>query len=220
MPQPPALEPTPGPEAWENENRILSALVARARDGDQPAFEELYNRTARWLLSHVRRLVDDGQAEDVLADVYIQVWKGLGSYDEKRAAPGVWLAMIARSRALDHLRRQKRSNLAHESARMEASIEADEARSPEQLLSQSQREALLRLTLGSTALNSSERAVLGLAYFREHTHQEIAGITGLPLGTVKSLLARSQEKLRVALGAELTGFARSQPGRDRLHDRP
>ena len=198
---------------WAEENRHLAALIGQARNGDTDAFEQLYRRTARWLLSHVRKLVEDGLAEDVLADVYLQVWKGLATYDEQRAPPGVWLAMIARSRALDHLRGEKRTAHAHENARMEASMEADEAQGPEQLLTRSQRASLLHLCLGSTGLSAEERTVLGLAYFREHTQGEIAAITGWPLGTVKGMLARSQEKLRARMAAGWPELARA-PGRE------
>ena len=75
--------------AWEQENQRFGRLIGQAAAGSIDAFEELYNRSARWLLSHVRRLIDDGQAEDVLAEVFIQVWQSLGSYDPARASPAV-----------------------------------------------------------------------------------------------------------------------------------
>lgn len=207
--------PTATPSAagpWVDENQLLADFIARARSGDLEAFEQLYDRTARWLLSHVRRIVDDGQAEDVLADVYVQVWRGLGSYDASRAAPGVWLTMIARSRALDHLRKEKRSINAKESARIEAFVDDVATEGPEQLLSAAQRCRMVQLSLGSAALSADERTALGLAYFSEYSLQEIATATGWSVGTVKSVLARAQDKLRTEIIAVRPGAARRQQG--------
>ena len=185
---------------WREENEVLLQLIARAGAGDVDAFERIYNRTARWLLSLVRRLVDDGHAEDVLAEVYIQVWKSLGSYDALRAPPRVWLSVIARSRALDHLRREKRAGQVHGSPEMIVTMEPDDPDSPEQLLSRAEDCQLMRMSLATTDLSADERTVLDLAYFRERTQQEISTLTGLPLATVKTIMGRARDKLRAHIG--------------------
>lgn len=187
-------------ERWREENEILLKLIAQAAAGDVGAFEQIYDCTARWLLSVVRRLVDDGQAEDVLAEVYLQVWKTLGTYDADRAAPRVWLAVIARTRALDHLRREKRRGQAHDSPELIATMELRVDDGPEQLLSRAEECRLVRLSLAGTPLSPDERTVLGLAYFRESTQQEISHLTGLPLATVKSIMVRARDKLKAHLG--------------------
>lgn len=181
---------------WQQENDFLLQLIARARVGDTEAFEHIYNCTARWLLAIVRRLVEDGQAEDVLAEAYLQVWKTLHSYDAEKAPPRVWLAVIARSRALDHLRREKRRGQAHDSPEMIVTMETHDRDGPEQLLSRAEECRLVRLSLAATPLSPDERTVLGLAYFRENSHQEISDLTGLPLGTVKTVMLRAREKLK------------------------
>jgi RNA polymerase sigma-70 factor, ECF subfamily len=193
---------TRGPDAevaqrWQQENELLLQLIAKAGAGDIEAFEQIYNCTAHWLLSVVRRLVDDGQAEDVLAEAYLQVWRTLGSYDAAKAPPRVWLAVIARSRALDHLRREKRLGQALYSAEMIATMDLHDQDGPEQLLSRAEECRLVRLSLAATPLSPDERTVLGLAYFRESSHQEISELTGLPLGTVKSAMVRARDKLRM-----------------------
>ncbi|MCC2635067.1 MAG: sigma-70 family polymerase sigma factor [Ramlibacter sp.] len=187
-------------EQWREENEILLKLIAQAAAGDVVAFEQIYDCTARWLLSVVRRMVDDGQAEDVLAEVYLQVWKTLGTYDAGRAAPRVWLAVIARTRALDHLRREKRRGQAHDSPELIATMDLRVDDGPEQLLSRAEECRLLRLSLAGTPLSSDERTVLGLAYFRESTQQEISHLTGLPLATVKAIMVRARDKLKAHLG--------------------
>lgn len=197
-------------EQWREENEILLKLIAQAAAGDVEAFEQIYDCTARWLLSVVRRLVDDGQAEDVLAEVYLQVWKTLGTYDADRAPPRVWLSVIARSRALDHLRREKRRGQAHDSPEMIATMEMRDDDGPEQLLSRAEECRLVHLSLAGTPLSSDERTVLGLAYFRESTQQEISDLTGLPLATVKAIMVRARDKLKMHFG--MPGAAVPSPG--------
>ena len=185
---------------WQDENEVLLQLFFKAGAGDIRAFEEIYNCTARWLLSVVRRMVDDGQAEDVLAEAYLQVWKTLDSYDAAKAPPRVWLAVIARSRALDHLRREKRLGQVHDSPEMISTMELHDRDGPEQLLSRAEECRLVRLSLAATPLSPDERTVLGLAYFRESSQQEISELTGLPLGTVKTMMIRARDKLKAYIG--------------------
>jgi RNA polymerase sigma-70 factor (ECF subfamily) len=195
---------------WQEDDDLLVQLIARAGTGDTEAFEQIYNGTARWLLSIVRRLVHDGQAEDVLAEAYLQVWKTLDSYDAAKAPPRVWLAVIARSRALDHLRREKRLGQAQDGPEMIAVMEVQTREGPEQLLSRAEECRLVHLTLAATPLSPDERTVLGLAYFRESSQQEISELTGLPLGTVKTILQRARDKLKANIG--VTGASPRSPG--------
>ena len=200
---------------WQQDNHRMATLIVRAREGDLAAFEALYNGTARWLLWRVRRLVDDSHAEDVLAEVFLQVWKTLDSYDAARAAPRVWLAMIARSRALDHLRREKRRGEVHGCPEVAGVADEVQEDGPEQLASRAEQGRLVRVSLAGAHLSSDERKLLGMVYYGEHTQLEISSLTGLPLGTVKSTIARGQAKLRASYvmacagsaGALVTGLA-------------
>ena len=193
-------------QQWQEENEFLLQLIARARGGNTEAFEQIYDCTARWLLSIVRRLVDDGQAEDVLAEVYLQVWTTLATYDASRAPPRVWLSVIARSRALDHLRREKRRGQAHDSSEMIATTALRDNDGPEQLLSRAEDCRLVHLSLAGTPLSSDERTVLGLAYFRENTQQEISDLMGLPVATVKTIMVRARGKLKMHFGMTVNEF--------------
>jgi RNA polymerase sigma-70 factor (ECF subfamily) len=201
--QPSPSEPAPSEPAAcarAEENLLLADLLARTRQGDQAAFAAFYDRTVRGLLALVRSLVRDGQAEDVLADTYLHVWRHVGSYDPSRAPPGAWLALVARSRALDHLRREKSHGARERQEMAQAGIDSsDRSGCPERLLSSAEERMLVHLSLSGRSLSHDERNVIGLAYFRECTHQEIAGITGLPLGTVKSTMLRAHDKLRLQL---------------------
>jgi len=190
---------------WEARNRRFGALLEQARSGDTAAFAALYDASARWLLGIVRRIVDDGQAEDVLADAFLQIWRSLPDYDASRAPAAVWMAVIARSRALDHLRRERsRRNAAADGWAMQHEL----VDGPEQIFSRSQQEKLVRLSVMN--LDGTERLLVGLAYFRDCSYPEIARLTGLPLARVRSCMAGAQSKLRLLVRHASTPAA---PGR-------
>lgn len=175
-------------------NRDLHRWITAAAQGDVPAFEALYNGTAAWLLARVRRIAGPNHAEDVLAEVFLQVWRSLPLYDDSRGEPLAWLATIARSRALDRVRTELRCHGGQLDAPADDGIEESHQAGPEELLATAECASLLRVSMG--ALSAKERLVLGMAYFRDCSQSEIAALTGLPLGSVKSLMVRSQRKLR------------------------
>ncbi len=188
-------------------NRTLKLLIRAAAHGDIAAFETLYTSTAKWLLGRVRRIVGDGHAEDVLSEVFLQVWRSLPVYEESRGEPLAWLATIARSRALDRVRTEVRSHGGRLDAVASQEVEESHDAGPEQLLAVAERDRLLKVSMG--ALSPKEQLVLGMAYFRDCTQNEIAALTGLPLGSVKTLMTRSQQKLRLSYGSAQTGTGRS-----------
>lgn len=189
--QPAGESPGPG---WESRNARFGHLLLRARQGDAEAFALLYEASSRWLLSFVRRMVGEEHAEDVLADAYIQIWKSLAAYDEKRGVPAVWMAVIARSRALDHLRGERSAGRRID-AGVDVQHEASRDDGPEQLLTRSEEAQLVRLSVAR--LEPTERLVVGLAYYRECSCPEIARLTGMSMSAVKASMARAQEKLRL-----------------------
>ena len=193
----PAEPRTAADPARDERNLPLKVMIAAAARGDIHAFEALYNSTAGWLLGRVRRITGDSLAEDVLAEVFLQVWRTLALYEESRGEPLAWLATIARSRSLDRLRTERRSHGGELEAPQCAQAEEVHEIGPEQLLAIAERDRLLKVSMG--ALSPKEQLVLGMAYFRDCSQNEIASLTGLPLGTVKTLMTRSQQKLRAAL---------------------
>jgi RNA polymerase sigma-70 factor, ECF subfamily len=184
---------------WPELNRRAELLIDRAKTGDDDAFTELYGCTCRWLLARIRRLVGNAHAEDVLAEVYIQAWQELGRFDPGRGSGVAWLAVIARSRALDFLRREKRLNLAWQASFALTACGDIMRDSPENIFSALESWRLVQLHI-ARSLSPQERLVLGLAYFRENTHQQISDSTGIPIGTVKTTIARAKVKLRDNLG--------------------
>jgi RNA polymerase sigma-70 factor (ECF subfamily) len=179
----------------------MAALLQAAAAGDGRAFESFYSATVRYAMAVVRRITGVALAEDVLADCYFQAWREASRFDAGRGSALTWLLTMARSRALDRLRQE---TLRHGGLSGAPAFEADESQAcegpgPEALLESV--ESNCRLHAALAGLSATERWVLGLAYFRDHSHSEIATLTGLPLGTVKSHVTRAQQKLRVALQA-------------------
>jgi RNA polymerase sigma-70 factor (ECF subfamily) len=192
-------QPSNEREAQCARDEMLAGLLRAAAGGDGRAFEQFYDATARQALGLVRRIAGDAHAEDVLADSYFQAWRSAAQFDASRGSALTWLLTLARSRALDRLRQE---TLRHGGLSGAPEFDADElqqpgAVGPDALLESVEARSRLHEALGTLAPN--ERWVLGLAYFREFSQSEIASITGMPLGTVKSLMTRAQHKLREAL---------------------
>src|SRR3954471_24569978 len=94
------------PADWPERSRELAQLLARCGLGDRAAFGDLYERTSGHLFAVVLRIQRDrGQAEDLLQEIYVSVWKAAASFDAARSQPLTWLTHIARNRAIDRLRR-------------------------------------------------------------------------------------------------------------------
>lgn len=167
-------------------------LLGRVADGDLESFAEFYDRhSARTLgLIHgmVRNPVD---AEDLLQEVFAQVWSDAHRYDPRRSPPQFWLSLIARSRTLDHLRRaRRRSDGEGEDEPEEASGVAESAESTESA-------GLVRGALGRLPREQSE--VIRLAFYGGLTHAEISARRGIPLGTVKTRIRLGMQRMREIL---------------------
>lgn len=180
----------------------LAELLQAASQGSAGAFESFYDRTASYAYALARRMVRPDDLDDVLADAYFQVWREAARFDPARGSAVTWLLTLVRSRALDLLRRQRA--LAQIETPVETPEEATDAPSalpgPDEVLAVARAGSRLHAALATLSVN--ERWVLGLVYFRDLTHAQIAECTGIPLGSVKSLLLRSQAKLREHLGTD------------------
>ena len=177
----------------------LAALLGSAATGDAKAFETFYDLTIGYATGVVRRIVGDNHCDDVLSDAYFQAWREARRFDPQRGSALTWLLTLARSRALDRLRAEslRHGGLSGAPEADEEALGADDVPGPEALLASTQ--ASHRLHAALAGLSPNERWVLGLAYFRDMSQSEIAAVTALPLGTVKSLVHRAQQKLRAVL---------------------
>jgi RNA polymerase sigma-70 factor, ECF subfamily len=194
--QEPLTESPPVPAPREPQ---LAALLVAAAAGDARAFEQFYDATVRHAMAVVRRVAGSAYAEDVLSDCYFKAWRNAAQFDPARGSALAWLLTMARSRALDRMRQE---TLRHGGASGAPEFDADS----EQAAHDAGPDALLETTQASTRvhaalaqLSANERWVLGLAFFRDCTQSEIATLTGMPLGTGKSLITRAQHKMRETL---------------------
>lgn len=173
-----------------------AALLAAIARRDQRAFEAFYDATLSRVVALVRRMcVDAGLVEEIVEDAYVQVWRDAGRYDASRGVPLAWLLTIARSRALDALRRRDEA-LPMEDP--EVLIDAaDESADPLDLLSVFEEASATRRALAR--LPARERQLIGLAFLRGMTHAEIATETGWPLGSIKTSIRRALASMRETL---------------------
>ena len=171
-------------------------LVRRIADRDEAALRELYERTHRIVFTLIYRIVRNPlTTEEVLLDVYHDVWRKAATFDVTRGSVIAWLMNQTRSRAIDRLRselRKKRS----QPARAGADGVHDFA---DPLLAE-RRRAVLDHSL--QALTLDERRAIESAYFQELTYAEVADRLGEPLGTIKTRIRTGLKKLRTLLAGQ------------------
>ncbi|HEY1678258.1 MAG TPA: sigma-70 family RNA polymerase sigma factor [Candidatus Sulfotelmatobacter sp.] len=166
------------------------AAVMAVKSGDQQAMAELYDRYSSVVYAVALRVLgDSGRAEDVLQEVFLQLWRNPGAFDSARGSLGAWLAVITRNRAIDALRRRKPETDLEDvivSVAPDLASEADRARAAQKV----------RSALGT--MPAAQRSALEMAYFDGLSHSEIANKTGEPLGTIKTRIRAGLIALRKA----------------------
>jgi len=194
----PCLETVPRPGCAPLDDAQLEAWIAAIVDHDERALLALYEATLSRVYGLVLRLVRRTQlAEEVAEDVYFQVWRQAPRFDAERGRPLTWLLSMARSRAIDAIRREARFR--HEELDEDAApASAPVSESGDELLAVAQGHAELHRAL--LLLKPQPRQLVALAFFNGLSHEEIATQTQLPLGTVKSQIRRALITLRETLG--------------------
>lgn len=178
-------------------DRHLADCLSRVARGDAAAFEAYYDATFGYAELVARRYLRGDDCDDLLADVYFEVWRTAPRFDPARGSPVTWLLLLVKSRALDALRQKTTHPSVQEDEDGDDEIAAEASCDPAELLWRRQCDSRLHDALAG--LSAAERWVLGLAYFRELSHSQIAAATAMPLGTVKSLIHRAQLRLRQTL---------------------
>lgn len=199
---------TTSPAEWSDRSRELSHLLSRVALGDRQAFEALYRNTSAQLFGVVLRINSDrAQAEEVLQEVFVNVWRAAGGFDAALSQPLTWLTSVARNRAIDSLRRRtaepatisrfqgSEDDEGGERDLLDAMPSADAG--PLELLSQASEAHALSECMEN--LSGEQRSSLALAYYQGLSHAEVAEQMSQPLGTVKSWVRRGLLSLRSCL---------------------
>ncbi len=179
----------------------LAGLVALVARGDEVALRRLYDELAPRVLGIAQQILHErSAAEDVVVEVFSQVWRQADRYDAAKGSVATWIGTLARTRAIDVRRSLQRH------ARREASLEADSvdqlldpADSPWLAAGQAERARLVRSALDR--LPREQRRAVEAAFFGGLSHTEIAAALGAPLGTVKTRIRSALGALRLTLGS-------------------
>ena len=188
----PAPAPAAADERRRRPDRAERRLAARLRAGDADALADVHEACGAATFGLlVRMLGDRAAAEDVQQQVFTEVWQRAGAYDPRRAGLLTWVLTIARSRAIDHLRRRV--------------PEPRDPQLPDPRTVDPGADALLerwRLAQLLGRLPEAERALLRLRFYEDLSQSEITAATGIPIGTVKARMVRGLTRLREMIEAE------------------
>jgi RNA polymerase sigma-70 factor (ECF subfamily) len=189
------LQPEP---AQENDVALLNAIAAR----DEVALAQLYDRYRAILFGLLMRILNNREeAEDVLQEVFLQVWRKAADFDESRGRPFTWLVTLARSRGIDRLRTLAARDRVAEAGAREPSEEISDAATD---AFRSEQRGLVNNALAK--LPDEQKRPLMLAYFEGLTQSEIATSLGAPLGTVKTRMRTGMIRLRELLAGQGESF--------------
>jgi RNA polymerase sigma-70 factor (ECF subfamily) len=175
-------------------------LIRLIANQDREAFNKLYDRFSSLVYTLAMRMLRvPSDAEDLLQEVFVQVWRQASNYNQERGSPEAWLINIARSRAIDKLRAIRRMEksfvLTDDPARAESTDNVEN--------SAAESEAKLTMNSALANLPDTQRRVLELAYFDGLSESEIADRLKEPLGTVKTRMRSGIQRLRDLLGAQV-----------------
>ncbi|MEO6264285.1 MAG: sigma-70 family RNA polymerase sigma factor [Luteimonas sp.] len=175
--------------------QLRNWLLATAT-GNRRAFEDLYQRTSAKLFGICLRILHErSEAEEVLQDVYLTIWRKAAQYDGERASPITWLAMIARNKAIDRLRVGRIDRTA---VPIDFAAELADEGMPAAALVEAAAESQ-RLQNCLDELSGEQRGAIRVAFFEGCTYEEIATRSATPLGTIKSWIRRGLLKLKDCL---------------------
>jgi RNA polymerase sigma-70 factor, ECF subfamily len=170
-----------------------ATLLSMVERGDEYAMASLYDRYSKIVYSVALRVLrDPASAEDVLQEIFMQIWRNPEGFVATRGSLGGWLAVVARNRSIDALRRRRPTEQVEEIA----------LASPYNLADEAERNSMMEKARSVIhQLPSEQRKTLEMAFFDGLTHSEIAEMTGDPLGTVKTRIRSALSALRKAFKA-------------------
>jgi len=195
---PPAGVPVARASGAASPQEDVELVRAMAAGDSGAALNRFYERFAGAVMALLLRMLGSrAEAEELLQEVFMELWRRAGQYDAGRAAVSTWVITIARSRALDALRaRARRGGDMHTQAE-EMFMAAPTETRPDQMIASSLRTQAVHRALAE--ISDTQREVLELSYFEGLSHSEIAERLALPVGTVKSRILGAMKTLRTVL---------------------
>jgi len=180
------------PDKYTEDEREISQLIISISRGNEESLERLYERTSSLVFGLILKILSDRQeAEEVLADVYLQIWEKASTYGPSRSKPVSWILMISRSRSIDKLRSgSKRRSLTQE---IDDSF-TDKDNNPETNSIADEKRTIIQKAMKE--LSDNQKEAIELAYYFGMSQSEIAQEMDQPLGTVKSWIRFGMKKLR------------------------
>ncbi|HWA28445.1 MAG TPA: sigma-70 family RNA polymerase sigma factor [Lacunisphaera sp.] len=195
----PRIVPPPDDERHALQRRLLAALAS----GDKTALADLYDQLSGPLHSLAYRMLGDpAEAQDLLQDIFVQVWRTAATYEPARGSVFAWMATLTRNRAIDRIRMRKRraDALANAAPDLQPSATVAEVDAGDSLWAR-EKAAAVRTALA--ALAPDQQQAIELAYFSGLTQQEIAARLNEPLGTIKARIRRGLLRLKDRLPSGL-----------------
>jgi RNA polymerase sigma-70 factor (ECF subfamily) len=179
------------------------ALLKRIGQGDRQSFEQLYERFSGVLFSTAYRVLNNQEAaEDVLQDVFVQIWEKAPLYDPARGKPLTWAVTLTRNKSIDRLRSVQRRNRLHDDVEKQAAtVEQFDDRSSLDAVNGVERAQMIRAAIGK--LSAEQRQAIELAFFSGLTQTEIAERLNEPLGTIKARIRRGMMRLREVIEPQM-----------------
>lgn len=185
------------------QNRSEAELMTLIAQGDEQAFEDLYDRYKDIIFGLALHIVDDHTvAEDVLIDVFSQIWRHAGAFDAGRASVKTWITRVARNRAIDELRRQRIRSIPK--VPEWAAFQSADSEDPNHVAAHLElKEMQLQVRAAIASLPTDQQEALSLAYFKGYSHRMISEILNRPLGTVKTQIRSAMQHLRAVLNRKI-----------------
>lgn len=175
----------------------LIEAIARTANGDRAALKYVYDSTSAKLFGVCLRILNDrGEAEDVLQDVYLTIWRKAAEFDPTRASPITWVATIARNRSIDRLR----SRGSRDMRPLDEAFEVADSGDGADVMAERSEDAR-RLEAALASIDPRAAAAIRSAFFEGATYQTLAARAGVPEGTMKSWIRRGMMSLRSQLEA-------------------
>jgi RNA polymerase sigma-70 factor, ECF subfamily len=183
-----------------NSTSIDSDLLTLIAKGDRRAFGRLYDRSSEVLFTlSLRMLGDREEAEDLLQEVYTEVWRKSVRYDARRGPPMAWLITLTRSRGIDRLRARTSRGHGMTDSIDDAPVAQTQGRDPTPFDQQADAEVRVMVMKALVELPAAQRQALELSYYEGLSHSEIAERLKEPVGTIKTRIKLGMSKLKTAL---------------------